>query len=77
MHSTSFIVHAKPGILQNDVVNLSDVYVADLTKTKGEVQVHIDNVPWELIDCTYQEPIQEFCAFYGIDYDLVNDIEMV
>ena len=41
-----------------------------------EYDVYVDDVPYEIVDGTYQDPDEQLCEFYGIDYDLVNCIEL-
>ena len=43
----------------------------------GEYDVIIDNIPYEIVDGTYQDPDEQLCDLYGINYDLVNCIEAV
>ena len=76
MHSTSVLIHCKPGILQNDVIKLPDVYVHNKIKTTGEVDLLVDDVPYEIVGGYYQDPDIQLCEHYGIDYDLVNCIEL-
>ena len=40
-----------------------------------EIDLYVDDVPYELVDGTYQDPDEQLCEFYGINYDLVNCIE--
>ena len=44
--------------------------------TKDEYDVIIDDIPYEIVDGTYQDPDEQLCDLYGINYDLVNCIEM-
>ena len=41
-----------------------------------EFDVYVDDVPYEIVDGTYQDPDEQLCEHYGINYDLVNCIEM-
>ena len=41
-----------------------------------ELVVIVDDVPYELVDGSYQDPDEQLCEFYGLDYGLVNCIEM-
>ena len=43
--------------------------------TKDEYDVIIDDIPYEIVDGTYQDPDEQLCEFYGFNYDLVNCIE--
>ena len=45
--------------------------------TKDEYDVIIDDIPYEIVDGTYQDPDEQLCDLYGINYDLVNCIEAV
>ena len=72
---TTVLIHCKPEILQEDIVKSPDITVANLTTTTGEVNLYVDDVPYEYVDGTYQDPDEELCEFYGINYDLVNCIE--
>ena len=69
------LIHCKPEILQESIINHIDVSVKDLTQTTGEVDLLVDDVPYEIVDGTYQDPDEQLCEFYGINYDLVNCIE--
>ena len=42
---------------------------------KGELDVIVDDQPYQVIDGIYQDPDEQLCEYYGIDYDLVNSIE--
>ena len=69
------LIHCKPEILQESIINHIDVSVKDLTQTTGEVDLLVDDVPYEIVDGTYQDPDEQLCEFYGINYDLVNMME--
>ena len=70
------LIHCKPEILQESIINHIDVSVKDLTQTTGEVDLLVDDVPYEIVDGTYQDPDEQLCEFYGINYDSVNCIEL-
>ena len=42
---------------------------------KDEIDVIVEDIPYECLDGTYQDPDQQLCEHYGIDYDQVNCIE--
>ena len=46
-------------------------------ESDGELDVIVDDIPYEVIDGYYQDPDEQFCERLGIDYDLVNCIEAV
>ena len=41
----------------------------------GELDVIVDDIPYEVVDGYYQDPDEQLCEHYGIDYDYVNCIE--
>ena len=45
------------------------------TDNDDELDVIVDDVPYEVVDGIYQDPDEQLCEHYGIDYDLVNCIE--
>ena len=44
---------------------------------QGELDVIVDDVPYTVHDGIYQDPDEQLCEHYGINYDLVNCIEAV
>ena len=75
MISSSVLIHCKPSILDTDVINHPYIKVEDKTSTTGEVDLVVDDVPYEIVGGYYQDPDEQLCEFYGINYDLVNCIE--
>ena len=41
----------------------------------NEIDVVINDIPYECLDGTYQDPDEQLCEHYGIDYNQVNCIE--
>ena len=41
----------------------------------GEYDVVVDDVPYKQSGTIYQDPDEQLCEHYGIDYDYVNCIE--
>ena len=41
----------------------------------GEYDVVVDDVPYKQSGTIYQDPDEQLCEHYGIDYDQVNCIE--
>ena len=74
MISTSVCIHMKPSAIDS-INNLKLDW--DYSKQFGtkEIDVYVDDVPYEIVDGTYQDPDVQLCDFYGIDYDQVNMIE--
>ena len=44
-------------------------------KESDELDVVVDDIPYEIVDGTYQDPDEALCDHYGIDYNQVNMIE--
>ena len=42
----------------------------------GEYDVVVDDVPYTVHDGIYQDPDEQLCEHYGIDYNQVNCIEL-
>ena len=68
------IIHCQPTLLnflkENDM-NWS--YSDD--KESDELDVVVDDIPYDIVDGTYQDPDEALCDHYGIDYNQVNMIE--
>ena len=69
------IIHCKPPIFMTDAVNHPYIEVVDNITTTGEVDLIVEDVPYEITDGVYQDPDEQLCEFYEIDYKLVNCIE--
>ena len=69
------IIHCKANIYMTDAVNHPYITVIDNIKDYDEVDLIVEDVPYEIINGTYQDPDEQLCEFYGIDYNLVNCIE--
>ena len=46
-------------------------------ESNGELNVIVDDVPYTVSNGYYQDPDEQLCEYYGIDYDEVNCIEAV
>ena len=73
---TTVLIHCKPEILQEDVINLPSIDYINNVNDTGEVDLIVDDVPYEFKDGTYQDPDEALCEHYNINYDLVNCIEL-
>ena len=69
------IIHCKANIFMADAVNHPYITVIDNIKDYGEVDLIVEDIPYEIVDGTYQDPDEQLCEFYEIDYNLVNCIE--
>ena len=76
MHPSSVLIHCTPAVL--DYVkenNMNWRYSPE--HGNNEIDIVVDDVPYEIIDGTYQDPDEQLCEHYGIDYNHVNMIEAV
>ncbi len=44
---------------------------------EDEIDVIVEDIPYEYLDGTYQDPDVELCEFYNIDYEKVNCVELL
>ena len=61
-----------PGL---DILSLPGVRAEDNTYT-DELDIYVDDIPYEILRGDYQDPDERLCEHYGIDYDQVNCIEL-
>ena len=72
MISTSVLIHFQ----QTDSVtqHLNDLELEYKTND-GEYDVIVNDIPYEILRGDYQDPDEQLCEHYGIDYNQVNCIE--
>ena len=44
-------------------------------ESDGELDVIVDDVPYEVHDGIYQDPDEQLCEHYGIEYNFINCME--
>ena len=74
MHPNYVLIHCQPTLL--DFIkenNMNWSYSPEFGE--DEIDVVVDDIPYECLDGTYQDPDEQLCEHYGINYDLVNCIE--
>ena len=59
-----------------DVKNHLNDLELEYTLFDNELDVIVDDVPYTHSEGYYQEPDEQLCEHYNIDYDLVNCIEV-
>jgi len=72
--SNKVIVRCKPAILDS----ITDSHLEwDYSQQHGEneIDVIVNDVPYIVQDGYYQDPDEQLCEYYGINYNLVNCIE--
>jgi hypothetical protein len=68
------IIHCKPSARDLlDELNL--IYRESLNLNNNELDVFVDDVPYKVSNGYYQDPDEQLCEYYGIDYEEVNCIE--
>ncbi len=66
------IIHCKESY-QPELEDMNQLF----TFGDGELDVIVDDVPYTIEDGIYQDPDEQLCEHYGIDYDQVNCIEAI
>ena len=74
--SETVLIHCQPDLL-DDIKELGLNWTYSPIHGKNEIDVVVDDIPYEILDGTYQDPDVQLCEHYGINYDLVNCIEGV
>ena len=70
------LIHCKPSARDLlDELNL--IYRESLDLNNNELDVFVDDVPYTVSNGYYQDPDEQLCEYYGIDYEEVNCIEAV
>ena len=70
------VIHCKPEILSDSELKTNHKIVYSGVNDQGEVDLYVDDVEYQVIDGLYQDPDEQLCEHYGINYDLVNCIEL-
>tara|TARA_R100000278_G_scaffold121656_1_gene106110 strand:- start:90 stop:323 length:234 start_codon:yes stop_codon:yes gene_type:complete len=76
MHPNYVLVHVKP-TLENWLIENGFNWNYSEQHGYDEIDVVVDDIPYECLDGTYQDPDEQLCEHYGIDYNQVNCIEAV
>ena len=72
--SNKVIIHCQPSLYDSVLTNQLN---HEWSRQFGneELDVIVDDVPYTIEDGIYQDPDQQLCTHYGLDYDQVNCIE--
>ena len=71
--TTSVLIHFKDTV---DVKNHLQSLGVEYQQVNDELDVIVDDVAYTVNGTIYQDPDEQFCEHYGIDYDQVNCIEL-
>jgi|TARA_R100000781_G_scaffold20590_1_gene15543 hypothetical protein len=69
-------IHCQPQLL-DEIKELALKWSYSPIHGKDEIDVVVDDIPYEILDGTYQDPDVQLCEHYGINYDLVNCVEAI
>jgi len=70
----SVLIHCQP-TLEDYLTDNNIQWSYSKEYGKRELDVIVNDVPYTIEDGIYQDPDQQLCEHYGIDYDQVNCIE--
>ena len=71
----SVLIHCKPSLEQ--FLTTTDLIWDYNTQDHDEIDVIVDDVPYTHSNGIYQDPDEQLCEHYHINYDLVNCIEAI
>ena len=72
MKPNSILIHFPQ---TQDVINHLNDLGLKYKETVDEYDVIVDDIPYEILRGDYQDPDEQLCEHYGIDYNQVNMIE--
>ena len=76
MKPSAVLIHCQPTLLDFIIDNdLKWTYSPEKNIGNDEIDVVVDDIPYEILDGTYQDPDEQLCEHYGLDYNQVNCIE--
>ena len=74
MKDATVVIHCQPDYLDK-IKELGYNWSYSPLHGKNEIDVIVDDVPYEIVYGIYQDPDEQLCEHYVIDYDKVNCIE--
>ena len=72
----SVLIHCQPSLLDFIKENNMDWEYSSV-HDHDEIDVVVYDIPYEILRGDYQDPDEQLCEHYGIDYNQVNCIEAV
>ena len=70
----SVLIHCQPAL--KDYLDENNIQWSYSERFgEDEIDAIVDDVPYKVHDGIYQDPDEQLCEHYGIDYDQVNMIE--
>ena len=74
MKDATVVIHCQPDYLDK-IRELGYNWTYSPIHGKNEIDVIVDDIPYQIVDGKYQDPDEQLCEHYHINYDLVNCIE--
>ena len=74
MHPNYVLIHCQPTLADYLTKNAFNWSYSE-QHGYDEIDVLVFDIPYECLDGTYQDPDEQLCEHYGIDYNQVNCIE--
>ena len=76
MKDATVVIHCQPDYLDK-IRELGYNWTYSSIHGKNEIDVIVDDIPYQIVDGKYQDPDEQLCEHYVIDYDQVNCIELL
>ena len=76
MKDATVVIHCQPDYLDK-IKELGYNWSYSPLHGKNEIDVIVNDIPYEIRNGKYEDPDAQLCEHYGIDYDQVNCIEAV
>ena len=76
MKDATVVIHCQPDYLDK-IRELGYNWTYSPIHGKNEIDVIVNDIPYEIRNGKYEDPDAQLCEHYGIDYDQVNCIEAV
>ena len=76
MKDATVVIHCQPDYLDK-IRELGYNWTYSPIHGNNEIDVMVDDIPYQIVDGKYQDPDEQLCEHYGIDYDQVNCIELL
>ena len=76
MKDATVVIHCQPDYLDK-IRELGYNWTYSPIHGKNEIDVIVNDIPYEIRNGKYEDPDAQLCEHYGIDYDQVYCIELL
>ena len=76
MHPNYVLIHCQP-TLEDYLTDNNIKWQFSEQHGMDEIDAIVDDIPYEVLDGTYQDPAVQLCEHYGIDYNQINCVEAI